>query len=219
MMRKQEESSRVPIQPENKWDTVYNKYIRYIRYAANNTFSDNCTMSHEDLFQEGQIVLYRCYLQYSDRTDSEFGKLFKSSLWRELRKLANRTTVATVDIESVMNIDLTGYTEDIDESIYDSCYIDQVRQLIAGSDIAIEIFNELINPSEDTLFEAEMDVARRETLRSQGKKVLVPHSVRVTHRHIRMALGLTRDQFTSGMRIIREAVESTGNGNLAMALA
>ena len=192
MSHQQEESRlRVPIQTANKWEDVYNKYIKYIRYAASHTFSDNCTMSHEDLFQEGQIVLYRCYITYSDRPDAEFGKLFKSSLWRELRKLANRSTVPTVDIESVMDIDLTGYTEDIDESIYDSCYIDQVRQLIAGSDIAVQIFNEIINPSENTLFEAEMDVARRETLRAQGHKVLVPHSVRATHRHIRMAQGLS----------------------------
>ena len=103
------------------WDDVYEKFVKLIKFAAKNVYNTFQTESAEDLFQEGQLVLYRCWLFYGDKDMSNFSTIFKSALWRKLREISGRKRHFTVDFETMSEKGLEpGYEPDYDVKIDDS---------------------------------------------------------------------------------------------------
>lgn len=190
---------------EMTWDALYSKFVNYIKFAAKKVAETACdtSVSAEDMFQEGQLVLYNCFTKYNDRPESEFAALFKSSLWRKLRDIASHRSFINIDIDEAYDL---GYTEDTVQAIYDDYRMSQVADMLQDSPVALTIFNEFINPSRDTIWESEMDIARKEMLRAQDYKVSVPHSVRVRGTYIQRALGITKKSFNENLKIVKACV-------------
>lgn len=190
------------------WDEVYSQLDNYIKFASANvsrsTTLDNY-ISAEDLYQEGTLLLFKCYKQYIDKDLEEFCTIFKASLWRHIRKKAARPNIIQVEIEEVYDL---GYTEDNLDKLYTEYKIKQLYELLEDEPVALAILNELLNPSERTIWEMKMDKARKETVRNQGKKINVPQTSKVKMVHIRRSLGLTPKRFDTGIAKLREIAMS-----------
>lgn len=188
---------------ELNWEELYKSLVNYIKFASKQVYeqSSNCLMSAEDLFQEGQLLLYNCYLMYKYKSLDEFNALFKSSLWRKLRVLANKKEFIQVDITDAYDI---GYTKDVTEGIFEEYKLQQAVELLEGNDIAITILREMINPSERTLWECRMDQARKQMLKDQGFAISVPQANSVKGVHIQRALEIPKSKYKENLQKIRE---------------
>ena len=157
-------------EPDMNWDTQYNKLNNYVKFVAGQVVSGlpSAMMSSEDLYQEGLILLYTCFEKYKLKTESEFHAIFKASCWRLLKGFCyKKKEFQTVDLEEVFDI---GFNDDSISELYEEYKIQQVIDLIQGNPNAINILNEILNPSYKTVWEAEMDFSRKECLKAQGKK-------------------------------------------------
>lgn len=206
--------TRIPItgcQGEQlNWDEVYEKYANYIKFAAKQVseqYQTGAVQTAEDLFQEGQLLLYYCYTIYGTKSLSEFGALFKASLWRKLREIGKKQQKAPieVDIEDAYDI---GYSDDVVEDIYQEYTLQQVAEMLESVPIALTILKEFINPSSRTLWEASMDVARKQTLKDQDFAQSVPKSVTIKGIHIQRALEIPKAQFSENLKIVKNTLSS-----------
>lgn len=193
---------------ELAWDDVYVKLVNYIKFASSHTSTNSnssvaALTSPEDLFQEGQLVLYNCWLLYKDKPMDEFCAIFKTSLWRKLRSLVGRSAVYQVDIEDAYDL---GYTQDVVEDMYDEYRLQQVVDLLKAHPIALTILREFINPSERTLWECEMDIARKKMLSSQGYNMPAPKSIQIRGAHIMRAMDMGKKEFLGHFNELRDAV-------------
>lgn len=189
---------------ELDFNEVFAGINNYIKYAAKNVASSSNmdgSLSAEDLYQEGVLLLVQCYNKYKQKEQQEFNALFKASLWRHIRKKANRVSIITVDIEEAYDL---GYTEDNVEKMFMEYGMKQLMELLCEEPVAMAILKELIEPSPRTLWEMKMDTARKETLRAQGKKVNVPQNNKVKMLHIKRSLGITQKHFDLGILKVRE---------------
>lgn len=191
---------------ELQWDDIYTSLVNYIKFAAKqvSSQSNNSTLhSAEDLFQEGQLLLYRCFNLYKHKDINEFKALFKSSLWRRLRDLGGRKAPIQVDIEDAFDV---GYTGSVVEDLYNEQKLQQVADMLESSPIALTIFKEFVNSSKRTLWEAEMDVARRMTLKDQNFKVSIPSTITVKGVHIQRAMELPKGKFNEQLKLVKDCV-------------
>lgn len=192
---------------ELQWDDIYSSLINYIKFASKQVYtqSNNTLYSAEDLFQEGQLLLYHCFTIYKHKPFNEFSALFKASLWRKLRELCGKKAFIQVDLEDAYDL---GYSEDVLEDLYNEYKLQQVASLLENSPIALTIFKEFVNPSSRTMWEAEMDVARKATLKEQGYSVAVPKTVQIKSLHIQRALEIPKVRFNEYLKIVKSCVSS-----------
>lgn len=180
---------RVPIIiPRLPWDEVYNKFIRLIYYAARQVHNTYHTEPVEDLEQEGQLILYRCWLLYGDRPWDDFIPAFKAAMWRKLREVSRKLR-PTPDLETMTE---NGYEPSVelpfDEMLEDNAKLKKIYKMIEDQPLVCTIFQEFMSPSEDTVWEGKMDWARKHMVSSQGYNVSVPKSVMITKKVIKRML-------------------------------
>lgn len=188
------------------WDEIYKNLVNYIKFAAKQVGSQygvSGYLSTEDLFQEGQLLLYHCYTVYQYKPMNEFEALFKTSLWRKLREIGRKPQFNTVDIEDAYDI---GYSDDVTETIYEEFKLQQMAEMLESSPIALTILKEFINPSSRTLWEASMDVARKQMLQDQDYNIAVPKSIAVKGVHIQRALEIPKNMFAENFQRVKQVV-------------
>ena len=191
---------------ELNWNDIYSQLVNYIKFAAKQVseqYETSSVNSAEDLFQEGQLLLYYCYTVYKDRSMNEFCALFKASLWRKLREIGRKKEFIQVDIEDAYDL---GYSDDATEEMYQEYKLQEVASLLEDSPIALTIFKEFVNPSSRTIWEAEMDVARKESLKEQNFSVSVPKSIQIKGVHIQRALEIPKNKFNENLKMVKRAV-------------
>lgn len=191
---------------ELNWDDLYGALVNYIKFASKQVagqFSSNTLFTAEDYFQEGQLLLYHCYMLYKHKPMNEFCALFKASLWRKLREIGGKKGFIQVDIEDAYDM---GYTEDVVENMYSEYKLKQVAEMLKESPIALTIFKEFINPSSRTLWEAEMDMARKSMLKSQNYKISVPKTVQIRGVFIQRALEIPKTEFNEHFKFVKKCV-------------
>lgn len=193
---------------ELQWDDIYSQLVNYIKFAAKQVagqYETGAVNSAEDLFQEGQLLLYHCYTVYKHKAMNEFSALFKASLWRKLREIGKKEQKAPIEVDIEDAYDL-GYDENVVDDIYQEYKLQEVASLLENSPIALTIFKEFVNPSTRTLWEAEMDIARRTMLQEQNYNVAVPRTVQIKGIHIQRALEITKVNFEQSFKQVKEAV-------------
>lgn len=191
-----------------KFNEVRDKIDNYIKFAAGKTASSQLSLSNhisaEDLYQEGNMLLLKCFEKYKHKGQEELLTIFKTSLWRHLRQIVNKPSHTVVDIEEAYDL---GYTEDVVEKMFVECGLEHLEEMLKHDEIAQAILRELIQPSEKTIWEAHMDIARKKMLKSQGKRVNVPQSARVKMTHIRRSLEITQKKFDQGIAEVRRVAK------------
>lgn len=190
------------------WDEIYEKLVNYIKFAAKQVSEQYGTQSDsvadaEDLFQEGQLLLYHCYTIYKHKPINEFSALFKASLWRKLRELAKKNRFIQVDIEDAYDL---GYSDNVVEDIYEEYKLQQMAEMLESTPIALTILKEFVNPSTRTTWEASMDVARKQTLKDQNFAQAVPKEIVIKGVHIQRALEIPKTVFNDNFRIVKNIV-------------
>ena len=194
--------------PEMTWDIQYSKLNNYIKYVAGQVASSlpSAMMSSEDLYQEGLILLYNCFEKYKLKNEKEFHALFKSSCWRLLRGFCyKKKEFSTVDLDEVFDI---GYDNNQISKIYEEYRIQQVIDMLKCNTYALQIFKELLYPSQRTLWEVNMDMARKETLKSQGHRVSVPSELVVKPSLLKRIMNLPKSEFDSALKLVQSTVYS-----------
>lgn len=186
------------------WDDVYNKYVNYVKFAAKQTSQQNDGSSPEDLFQEGQLVMYHCYLKYGNKPLEELGTIIKASVWRKMRSICNRKKFMQVDIEDAYDVGIED--EDTVENMYQEQKLAHIANMLKDNPIALTILKEFVNPSERTLWEAKMDVARKEMLKAQDYKVSVPKQVQPTKVAIQRAMEISKKRFEQAFKELKETM-------------
>lgn len=194
---------------ELKWDDIYSSLVNYIKYAAKQVSGQYGTFgaaASDDLFQEGQLLLYQCFTIYKQKPMNQFSPLFKASLWRKLRDIAGKEqkqTFGVVDIEEAYDI---GYSDSVVEDIYEEYKLQQAAELLESTPIALTILKEFVNPSTRTLWEVNMDVARKSMLKTQGKSVAIPKTMNIKGIHIQRALEIPKTQFTDNFKLVKDVI-------------
>lgn len=191
---------------ELDWDNVYAQLVNYIKFAAKQVaqqYQTGAVNSAEDLFQEGQLLLYHCFTLYKTRPFNEFSALFKASLWRKLREIGSKKSFIQVDLEDAYDL---GYSDDVVDDMYNEYRLQQVAEMLESSPIALTIFKEFINPSGRTVWEAEADVARKQTLQDQNYAISVPKSVQIKGVHIQRALEIPKVKFNECFKLVKDCV-------------
>jgi DNA-directed RNA polymerase specialized sigma24 family protein len=190
------------------WEDVVEQFKNLIKFAAKQqtdkkVVNDNM-VSAEDLYQEGMIKLYDCWQIWcvdKNKDMDEFGPIFRKSLFRHVRR-GGREKFTYIDLEdAITNIEDTN-GEDIIENMYRDHGMNVLREILE-TDVARMLLDELVDPSPRTLFEVWADKARREMLKSQGKRVNIPKDNTVRMKHIQRSLGISTKQYDSAMQEIR----------------
>lgn len=195
------------IQNRHEWDLIHKKYVNYIKFASASTFRKYKTVEPEDLFQEGQIIMYRCWLLYGAKPIEEFGAILKASIWRRMNELSKRRRVLTTDLETLGDKGQEpGYQDDWDTPMEEDGKLKQVAKLLEYDPIALTILKEFVNPSPRTVWEAQMDMERKLTLRAQGYNIIVPPTVQPTKRIIQRAMELPQVLFNEHYKIMKKAM-------------
>ena len=194
------------------WEEVYAKYVNYIKYAASRTFlkfQSNAfkVNSPEDLFQEGQLVMYKCWIAYGDKPADELAKLIKAAVWRRMQELAGKKQFFTTDFDTLQQQGQEpGYEKDFALSLESEESLQKVAELLKDEPIALTILKEFVNPSQRTIWEAKMDVERKQQLRDQNYIVVVPTSVQPTKRAIQRAMEISKLSFDTNFKILKNAL-------------
>lgn len=207
---------RIPIMKERlDWDSVYDKFVNYIKFAASSVYNQFQTESAEDLFQEGQLMMYRCWLLYGDKPVEEFGPIFKASLWRKLREVSGKKHHPTVDFDTLTEAGAEpGYEKDMDAEIDESERLHKLVDMLSDQPIALTILKEFIAPGDRTLWEAQMERARKEMLQNQNYAVVVPSSVQPTKKTIRRGMEISMAKFDQHFAILKNAMREVYKGEL-----
>lgn len=190
------------------WDEVYEKFVSLIKFAAGSVYNQFRTVEAEDLFQEGQLVLYRCWTLYGDKGWSEFSPIFKASLWRKLREISGRKQHYTVDFDTLIEEgNEPGYDVDFDTDIDDEEKLTRLAESLRDNPVALTILREFLNPSERTLWEGKMEIARKEMLRSQNYNVMIPKTVSPSRKAIKRGMEISQLKFDKGFDALKAAVK------------
>ena len=154
-------------------------------------------------------MLYRCWTLYGNKGWEQFAPMFKASLWRKLREISGKKHHYTVDFETLMdNGEEPGYETDFDESIDDEEKLTRLAESLRDNPIALTILREFLNPSERTLWEGKMEIARKETLRNQNYNVLVPKTLSPSRKAIKRGMEISQVKFDKGMDDLKEAMRA-----------
>lgn len=196
------------------WDKVFAQFDNLIKFAAKQQ-AERCTLDSmicvEDLYQAGVVKLYDCWNKWCvghNKDMDEFAPIFKKSLYRaiadESKPKATSSACINLEDESMENMFISdSTTDDIVEEIYLEEGIRHLREMLT-CEISRSLLDELVNPSERTLFEVWADQKRKEMLKSQGKRVNVPKDNTVRMKHIIKSLGITVKQYDTAIYEIRE---------------
>lgn len=197
--------------PKLSWDDVVDQFDNLIKFAAKQQSEKNQYMdkmlSAEDLYQEGMIKLYNCWEIWcndpkNDKDMEEFGPIFRVSLFRHVKNEGCKKTFNYVDLEdAIFNIEGES-GEDVVERMYRENGLRHLREMLT-SPIASRLLEELIEPSEETMFQVYADMERKKMLKSQGKRVNIPKDTTVRMKHIQRALQITSKQYDKAMEEIR----------------
>ena len=193
---------------ELSWDKIYEQLVNYIKYASKQVaeqYETGSVNSAEDLFQEGQLLLYHCYTIYKNKNMNEFSALFKASLWRKLREIGKKKSFIQVDIDGAYDL---GYSDDVVDELYQEYKLQQIASLLESEPIALTIVKEFINPSSRTIWEAEMDLNRKQSLKDQNFSVAVPKSIQIRGVHIQRALEIPKVRFNESFKLVKSVVSS-----------
>lgn len=186
----------------------YNNLVKYIAKKESNFSSIDTSISAEDLYQEGLMIIVKCVEKYGDKPDGEFGALVKTSLYRGLKEKAKNTTTISLDLseEYEASVFVTpDTTMDNFEEEYSAERFAKLKELVAYDDVAYAILQELIEPSERTLWEKKMAEARRQTIAAQGANITrIKAGNGVQYTHIARALDLPKKVFEQGLNRLRE---------------
>ena len=146
--------------PKLTWDTVLEKFHKLIRFAARQQVNSHATensVDAEDLYQEGLIKLYDCWQKWcvnpeNNKDMDEFAPIFKVSLFRRMRQFTSSKPV-DIDLEGIEEWVGDSSVEDPVERLYMEHGLSHLMDMLQ-SDTARSLLQELIEPSERTLFEA-----------------------------------------------------------------
>jgi hypothetical protein len=192
--------------PNMTWDKQFAALNNYIKFAAGQVVSGlpSAMLGSDDLYQEGLILLYQCFEKYRFKPESEFQTLFKTSLWRKLRGFCyKKPEVKTVDLDEVFDL---GYTDTIINDMYEEYRVQQVLELIKSCPLAVKIFQEVLYPSQGFIDALDMDIARKETIQSQGRNVHVPSEISFRKDVLRKYLGITESEFSGAFKQLQSSV-------------
>lgn len=208
--------------PELKltWEAVVEQFESLIKFAAKqqiDNYGADLILSAEDLYQEGMIKLYDCWLIWCvdltrNKDMDEFAPIFKTSLFRVMRnkgkkpssKSGDKTVTAIfVDIDDVGNSIKDDNADDTVERMYQVEGIEKLKDMLTN-DISVRLLEELADPSPRTLFEVWADIKRKEMVKSQGVKTNIPKDNTVRMKHIIRSLGITGKQYDVAIVEIRE---------------
>lgn len=207
------EIKRIPIRaPRLTWEEVYDEYVKLIHYASHNTLGQyrnwpavsSGRISEEDLFQEGQLLLYKCWERYNKKTVEEFGYVFKASLWRHLRDVCGKKEIYTCDISEAYEL---GYDQEVEEQMFEQFQLQQIAELLKGHPIALTILKEFLNPSKRTVWECKMDMARKRMLANQGKIGAAPKIMSINKHHIKRGMEISTVRFNQEYNLVKKAVK------------
>lgn len=188
------------------WDYIYEKLVNYIKFASKQTseqYSARADNSPEDLFQEGQIILYKCWVKYGTKDEEEFSRIFKTSLWRELRNICNKKQISQVDLDAVYNV---GYEPSFVEELDTNAKLREVAEELSDNPIALTILKEFINPSTRTMWEAQADFNRKNCLQAQELVKYQAKEVIIRKKHIQRALEIPTSKFESAFREVKNTI-------------
>lgn len=190
------------------WDMVVKQFERLVKFAAKQYVQNNSAdtmISAEDLYQEGMIKLYDCWMKWcmdKNKDMDEFGPIFRKSLFRQVKNKGGRVKFSFIDLEDAVS-NLEGDNgEDIVHSMYMQEGIKHLRETLHSEEAKL-IIDELVSPSPRTMYEAWADKCRKEMLKSQGKRVNVPKDMSIKMKHIKKALGITKKQYDNAMEEIK----------------
>ena len=190
------------------WSNIYEKFINLIKFAASSVFNTFKTIETEDLFQEGQLILYKCWIMYGDRDEAQFSALFKAALWRKLRELSGKKQHFTIDFDTLAeNGEELGYETDIDLQIDDEEKLTRLAEKLRDNPIALTILKEFLKPSERTIWEIKMEIARKQTLKNQNYHVIVPKTISPSKKTIQRGMDISKALFNQEFEILKEAVK------------
>ena len=191
------------------WEQVVKQFENLVKYAAKQQssrgYNTDCMVTAEDLYQEGMIKLYDCWVIWcvnKNKDMDEFGPIFRTSLFRAMKR-GSRKKLPCIDIEDTANTLIDPNSEDTVERIYRTEGIKCLENMLEN-DTAKRLLQELAEPSQRTLFEVVADLRRREMLKSQGKKVNIPKDNTIRMKHIIRALQITTKQYDMAMTEIRD---------------
>lgn len=194
--------------PNMRWEIQYEKLNNYIKYVAAQVVSGlpSAMMSSEDLYQEGLILLYTCFEKYKLKPETDFQSLFKASLWRLLRGFCyKKKEIQTVDLDEVFDM---GYTDTTIMDMYEEFRLQQVADLLGDNQNALNILKEIINPSERTLWEMQMDFERKCFIKSQNPGKNTSSEITIKPDILRRALNLTESEFSKAFKEVQSGVYS-----------
>lgn len=202
------------INPDIKltWEAVVTKFENLIKFAAaqqvRKTGTDG-TYGADDLYQEGMIKLYDCWVKWcvdpeKNKDMDEFGAIFKKSLFRAVQKVSSKQPEC-IDLEDAVmeNITADMNVDDTVERMYREKGMAHLKDMLT-SPVAKELLQELIEPSNATLYEVWADRKRKEMIKSQGKRVNIPKDNTIRMKHIQRALGITTKQYDLAISEIRD---------------
>jgi len=197
------------------------KFSKLIYYMANKFIPiAKQVYNKEDFYQDSSIVLYDCWLKYKEKSIEEFKTILSVSLRRLLSNKIKKgtrdkgilllgdiggTSLGNDDSDKLSFEDIQGKLDDNLNNVYIQDGLDQLKQLLKDDIVALAILEELLQPSQRTVWELNMDKARKKMLHSQGHEEIRPtSSTEVRMHHIARALNISLNDVNKGLKIIRE---------------
>ncbi|WIT26458.1 hypothetical protein [Bacillus phage SPO1L4] len=197
------------------WEDVYEQFKNLIKFAARQQMENHgadTMMSRQDLEQEGLLKLYDCWEKWcfkENKDMDEFGPIFRKSLFRKVKQSGGTGKalgfVAIDDEDNPLeNMLKDENTVDVVEKMHFSEGLKKLKDTLE-SDISKSLLEEIINPSDQTIYNVLIDIERKKMLKSQGHRVNVPKDTTVRMKHIVQTLGISNKQYDSAIEEIREA--------------
>ena len=197
------------------WNVVYKQFVNLIKFSSKTIDFNDQMMEASDVFQEGQIILYDCWLRYGNKSLEEFTRVFKASLWNKIRSFKKRKIIFTVDLDSLVNI---GEEPEYEENGFnlkifeDKTNLKKLVKLLKDDIVALTILREFLYPTERTLWEIKMDLYRRETYQKYKQPShKVPKSFSPTKQIIMRSLELPSEIFNEGFLNLKKALKVVYN--------
>lgn len=196
------------IEVKLSWDRVVKQFENLVKYAARQQIETRPTdslVTVEDLYQEGMIKLYDCWLIWCverNKDMDEFKPIFTTSLFRHMRKHSTNK-MEHIDLDEIKEFIGDANAEDTVERMYREHGLAHLSEILTN-EVSRRLLKELIDPSTRTLFEVLADIKRKQMLKSQGKRVNIPKDITIRMKHIQRSLSITSKQYDNAIAEIRE---------------
>lgn len=190
------------------WEAVLKQFDNLIKFAANKAANNrnlDKMMSKEDLYQEGLMKLYDCWEIWcvgKNKDMNEFGAIFKVSLFRHVNKEAGGSAINHTDVEDVSFVLADSNQADLATKLYLENGVQIIRESLSTKNARI-LFEELLEPSDATIYQVYADIARKKCLKAQGQRVHVPSDTTVRMKHIQRAMGISNVAYEKAIKEIR----------------